>query len=585
MSLAFGSIVYSAVKPIFKIYFIMGTGFLLAKLNILTVDVTRNLSDMIVMVILPCLTFNKIVGLILIDDLKAIGVICLLAALMYSFGALCGLITMTLTPVPKRWRGGCMAGAILCNASDLPIAYIQTLDTGLVFTQAEGNKGVAYLCIFLATFLFVQFNCGGFRLVEYDFKIKELDQEESYGDRLKKLRLWRKKGETADNAESDGIQEKFESRDSQVEDFSKEKPGQPDLRPSTLKESHESAPSPKVLIQEPQLEPTPAPETETLGSLSNISDRTSLLSSVDVRSENPVQAITSLRSPLGRESSRLTSLTTSSTEISGANLTLSSLRNLELRTLPSQNVRNVISEYAHVNNQPVMNRLTTLTRIMTTDLGATTSMDMHTAGKGVGFVDKYHLSPLVFVLQNFLRPVSVALVVALTIALIPWLKALFAPLTIAKNMPNAPDKLPPLSFIMDYTAYVGQALIPLGLLMLGTTLLRLDFSGMRRSFLFSAATLTVLKLCVMPMVGIAFASRLKEIGWLDNDMIFFVICITFSIPSATTQFYLTATYADPESEDTVQMDCLSVYLLMQYGLLAISLPFVVTFVLVKELGI
>ena len=53
----------------------------------------------------------------------------------------------------------------------------------------------------------------------------------------------------------------------------------------------------------------------------------------------------------------------------------------------------------------------------------------------------------------------------------PPLKALF----VNSNfyMPNAPDELP-LSFIIDFTSYVGAASVPLGLILLGTTLARLQ---------------------------------------------------------------------------------------------------------------
>ncbi|GMM35312.1 putative ATPase [Saccharomycopsis crataegensis] len=563
-----GSVIYTAVKPIFKIYLIIGSGFLLARMNILTVEVTRNLSDMIVTFILPCLTFNKIVGSISISDLKSIGVICLSAAILYSLGAFCSLLTILATPVPKKWRGGCFAGGIFPNISDLPIAYIQTLDTGLIFTSAQGNKGVAYVCIFLATFLFCQFNIGGFRLIEYDFIHGDGDAEKN-NHANDDSETSRTPSMAARSTQNLNYREK-EDADNEIGLTNND-----DISVVTSLSSSAADNSDVEEAVNEQYVPTV-----------NVTDVNQQERVASLNDDKSLGRASTHNHGLIRMASALTKLTTNSSGFTrDYNQSLSHVqsRALELRTLPSQNVRHVIDEYSRANNQPVINRMSTLTRIATTQLGASSRQDIKTAGSSSPFVEKYNLHFLVFILQNFLRPCSVVLMISLAVALIPWLKALFTVTPRVPNMPNAPDELPPLSFIMDYTAYVGQASVPLGLLMLGTTLFRLDLSGLNPKFLISAACLVVLKLCVVPIVGVSWASKLRELGWLNDSMIFFVICITFSLPSATTQFYFTASYTDPDAEDTTQMDCLSVYLLMEYCLLAVSLPFVVTYVIMKQL--
>ena len=73
--LLLGLVIYSAVKPIFKIYFIIALGFLLAKRNILSVATCRDLSDTVVSAIMPCLVFTNIVSYLKSSDIKFIGII------------------------------------------------------------------------------------------------------------------------------------------------------------------------------------------------------------------------------------------------------------------------------------------------------------------------------------------------------------------------------------------------------------------------------------------------------------------------------------------------------------------------------
>jgi auxin efflux carrier family protein len=59
--LPLGEVIYTAVKPIFKIYLIIGVGYYLARKNILTVETSKNISTIAIRVLIPCLTFQKIV--------------------------------------------------------------------------------------------------------------------------------------------------------------------------------------------------------------------------------------------------------------------------------------------------------------------------------------------------------------------------------------------------------------------------------------------------------------------------------------------------------------------------------------------
>ena len=121
-----GLVIYAAVKPIFKIYFIIGVGFYLARRNILTVTTCRDISDLIVTAILPCLLFNNVVSNLQSLDIKNIGIIFFTATLLFGVGALLAIATYFTTKGPKRWFGGLLSVGLFPNISDLPIAYLRS---------------------------------------------------------------------------------------------------------------------------------------------------------------------------------------------------------------------------------------------------------------------------------------------------------------------------------------------------------------------------------------------------------------------------------------------------------------------------
>lgn len=165
----------------------------------------------------------------------------------------------------------------------------------------------------------------------------------------------------------------------------------------------------------------------------------------------------------------------------------------------------------------------------------------------------------------------------------PPLRALF----VAGNfhIAPAPDQQPPLSFMIDIAGYIGAASVPLGLLLLGATISRLQIKKMPKGFWKTALMITAVRLIIMPMVGVGITTGFQNAGWYGDDIIIrLVSVISFGLPSATALVYFTAFYTDPKSTDHVQMDCLAVSLIFQYSILFITLPFLVTFTFKVSLG-
>ncbi|ODV59587.1 uncharacterized protein ASCRUDRAFT_9256 [Ascoidea rubescens DSM 1968] len=211
---------------------------------------------------------------------------------------------------------------------------------------------------------------------------------------------------------------------------------------------------------------------------------------------------------------------------------------------------------------------------------------------------------------NFLHPVSISLIISFIFALVPYLRGLFV-YDPSLNIKNAPDKNPPLNFLVDFSAYVGSSQVPLGLTLLGATLSKLKIKNLDKKFLLTCIIMTIIKLVIMPIIGIAWVKKLVQLNWImtntDEKVLAFVIILGFGLPSFTAQVYLTALYShkikitqegqnkieiesqdgqcnkistyDIDSNNSFQMDCLAVCLLIEYPVLFISMPSIVTYTL------
>jgi len=77
-------------------------------------------------------------------------------------------------------------------------------------------------------------------------------------------------------------------------------------------------------------------------------------------------------------------------------------------------------------------------------------------------------------LLSLISPPAISCLLSLLIALVPQLKALFVPDVPGVDMPDAPDGLPPLEWILDIANFGGAASVPTGLIVLGASLATLS---------------------------------------------------------------------------------------------------------------
>ena len=561
-SLLLGLVIYSAVKPIFKIYFIIAIGFILAKRNILTVTTCRDISDTIVTAIMPCLIFNNMVSYLKSSDIKNIGVILFTSCLLFTFGGFLAYGIHLITKSPKRWLGGLISVGIFPNISDLPIAYLQTFAKGgTIFTSAEGNKGVAYVCIFLMGMTLLQFSFGLYRLIQWDFRDELLGDEED----LERS----SSGATNDTSklghDGDDLEKKSTRRTS--DDARDALRATAQTRHNPVDEEAIDTSSDSILSQLSE-------EERRRRSIMDEEQQHNEFLRVQTRRQESLSMTGSGSGSLSRRASRRRRGSDSSA--TSGPLDLVPPRSNDLRRQQSQNVEDVINEYSefdalkHHELQKSHSRQEPLDEVEPEIVEEKES-------KAKSFVKK--------MLQNLRAPTSISLLTSIAICMSPPLKALFVTSTFSKHIPNAPDEQPPLSFIIDLVSYVGNASVPLGLLLLGATLARLQVKKMPPGFWKTALLITFTRLVVLPIFGVGVTTGFNNGGWYGNDkLVRFVSVLEFGLPNATSLVYFTAFYTDPTSDEHLQMDCLAICLITQYLILWFTLPFLITFTLKVSIG-
>ncbi|TID15773.1 hypothetical protein CANINC_004302 [Pichia inconspicua] len=186
--------------------------------------------------------------------------------------------------------------------------------------------------------------------------------------------------------------------------------------------------------------------------------------------------------------------------------------------------------------------------------------------------------------DSFRQPVSIVLVISVAIAMIPWVQALFVHST-QVQLPNAPDKQPPLSFIMDFAGYIGAAQVPFGLLLLGGTIGRLNIHNLPKKLWRLPFAITFVKLFIFPVIGCAFDAKIYRNGmFYGQDILYFVSNISFCLPPATSLLYITAFYTPNDGKDHIQMEILALVYIFHYICLVFCLPFTATYTMKVSLN-
>ncbi|KAI0337946.1 hypothetical protein BDW22DRAFT_1363533 [Trametopsis cervina] len=172
-------------------------------------------------------------------------------------------------------------------------------------------------------------------------------------------------------------------------------------------------------------------------------------------------------------------------------------------------------------------------------------------------------------LTVIITPVTVAIAVALPIALIDDLKALFVDIS-ENGGPNwkGPDGKPPLSFIIDTAEFIGGIAIPLALILLGASFARLRIPRpLSRLPITAMLTVALAKMLILPVIGVFMVQAMVHSGLIDKESKAerFVAIFLSGTPAAVNQLIVASLYA-PEGE----VDTLAAFLLVQYVIMFFS---------------
>lgn len=601
MTVSTASAIYIAVKPLIKIYLNGALGYILAKKNVFDVVTCQRISTLIINFLVPALIFSNVIQSLYGGLIKEIGILVLTAFMFQAIGLAAGALIWYLTPNPRNWLGGVLLAAAFNNCSDLPIAYVTTLARGPYLPASAGHQGTAYSVIFMTVFIFSLFNLGGVRLLERDFKYKRDDvhRHDPSEPILARLlikawkRMFRKKKVSSGTNDRASETHQTDSANNTTQSDNTPDTGN-STESSTILNRTASLDRASNGISSSRIYSLHGTHNGDLSKTNSASDTGS--SRLD-----PVQSMPAAVHVPETLTRTRTHLSTYGHEMAVAP-GMASKGLYRAKSAPSQYLDDIVENYQDTGYTTPEDFVRTLTSLgssstITAEIMSTPNVQKeHKRAATVGNDLKIWFFQFC---KDLLRPQSIALGVSLTITMIPWVRRLFyldPDTNKTYGIPQAPDGLPILDFAIDFTSFIGNACVPLGLAMLGATIARINIHSLPRDFWQSSLLMCLLKLVILPIIALLWVTKLQNIHWLDpqkDSMASFVIIVTSGVPTATSQLYitamLTASYSkqsanqDDEKANAagshVEMDCLAAYLLMQYVFLILSMTILVTYTL------
>jgi len=175
-------------------------------------------------------------------------------------------------------------------------------------------------------------------------------------------------------------------------------------------------------------------------------------------------------------------------------------------------------------------------------------------------------------LKALATPPTISLALAITIALVRPLKALFVPVA-NYDIRQAPDGKACLDVIYQVTVFLGDAAVPSSLIILGSALARIKVpKPFSRLPIRAMVALAIGKLVIMPIFGVGFVQALTyhtDLIAPSNRVLRYTLLVLSCVPSPTQQIVLTVVVC-PEDEES-NADIFGCFLIVQYCVLVFSM--------------
>ncbi|KAJ3125619.1 Protein M3 [Nowakowskiella sp. JEL0407] len=171
--------IWISVRPILKLFLNILLGVLAAKFNMISPDTARELSGIIVWILVPSLFFQSIVTGI--SNASQLGVTvatliissCLYTAIAYGLGHL----TRIITKPPRNFRNGVIFATCMANSGDICIAVVGSIVSHSSYGAAGVPTAIAYIAIFNLPIVFFYFLVA-YKSVADDFKDIGVEDEQ-----------------------------------------------------------------------------------------------------------------------------------------------------------------------------------------------------------------------------------------------------------------------------------------------------------------------------------------------------------------------------------------------------------------------
>lgn len=592
--------VWIAFKPMIKIYLSIGVGFLLVKCKVLSPELSKGLSRLVLLVFMPCLIFNNIVSQIKDTDIKLFGVVVFSGFIYYVIGLGWGLITYMVTPVPRAWIGGLILCCTINNCSDLPLAYVQTIGESPFLPESAAAQGVSYSVLIVIIFVIFTFNLGGTRLVEWDFTRDEPRPEDptipplSYQACKRLIRRWTGHETEADRKVENEVKEEKKKDKELIEEHKAEQSHgelgtdsndnnrlDTEAQRGRASTDHSKRSSDHDIL--PYNEDTCKQSSDNYNAFNgDIRPGDSAVSEQGIEDASKLNAdnkslTQSMRSrvmherPYGSTDVYYSRMYTSDPEENGK----------EFADAPSR--LDYMDDDAPSGFQNLQRQISRTESTKTPKNKKPNGIQRAWKSFKRGWFRIKAKNKVNTYICNFCEdiflPQMMALIAGITVCMIPWVRRVFVKGQDISNFNDAPDANPPLDFLMDFLSFFAGAQVPLGLMLLGGTMGSLKIGKTVPGFWKTLIMICIFKLALLPIIACAWIHRIREIGWLSKSdaMTPIVLAVASGTPSATVQIYLTLAWIDPTKESPV-LNSLAIALMAQYLFLPITMTFLVTYV-------
>jgi len=164
-----------STKTILTILIATGCGVIIARKKILHEQALKDLTNVLVYVILPCLIFSKIVTAISIEALNELWIFPAAALANVSIGLFIGFLLSLFCKKRKEFKSGIIVSVAFNNCIYIPLVIVVaiTLQAPELFPDKDAAaKGITYLSLYLVPFIILIWLLGYPILARH--KIKDL---------------------------------------------------------------------------------------------------------------------------------------------------------------------------------------------------------------------------------------------------------------------------------------------------------------------------------------------------------------------------------------------------------------------------